>query len=204
MVIFVKIIHVFAFARHHRHRVRSDEVKSPLHRHARACPGHPRLSCGPSARKTWMAPGSSPGATSPAMTPKKWFNKIGTRSRWRGQIQPRRVMDNASWDYAAQWFQGLTYGFSSAHKSASAKIEHITKGLFRPEKAYRKDFRPPSLPGSTRQSIFLRRRWTRGSSPRVTGGSSSSRHALCDTNSTRSSRPTARAARIRVSRLARR
>ena len=27
---------------------------------------------------------------------------------------------------------------------------------------------PASLPGLTRQSIFLRRRWTRGSSPRVT------------------------------------
>src|SRR5262249_41039917 len=30
----------------------------------------------------------------------------------------------------------------------------------------------------TRQSILLRRRWTRGSSPRVTGGLTSSRHAL--------------------------
>jgi hypothetical protein len=32
------------------------------------------------------------------------------------------------------------------------------------------DIRPTSLPGLTRQSIFVRRRWTRGSSPRVTSG----------------------------------
>src|SRR5215471_4396430 len=42
-----------------------------LRRHARACRGHPRLSCEPSARKTWMA------GTSPAMTPNKWFNMTG-------------------------------------------------------------------------------------------------------------------------------
>jgi len=44
-----------------------------LRRHARACRGHPRLSCGSSASKTWMA------GTSPAMTPSKWFNMTGTR-----------------------------------------------------------------------------------------------------------------------------
>src|SRR5258708_38064015 len=42
---------------------------------AQAClRGHPRLSCGTSASKTWMA------GTSPAMTPEKWVNMIGTRS----------------------------------------------------------------------------------------------------------------------------
>jgi len=55
-------------------RARSDEIESRLSRHARACRGHPRLSCGPSARKTWMA------GTSPAMTAEKWFDMTGTRS----------------------------------------------------------------------------------------------------------------------------
>src|SRR5229473_53753 len=55
-------------------RAGSDEIESPLSRHARACRGHPRLSCGPSARKTWMA------GTSPAMTAEKWFDMTGTRS----------------------------------------------------------------------------------------------------------------------------
>src|SRR5262249_18722785 len=44
----------------------------PSRRHARACRGHPRLSCGASASKTWMA------GTSPAMTLEKWFNMTGT------------------------------------------------------------------------------------------------------------------------------
>jgi hypothetical protein len=50
-----------------------DEMESPLRRHVRACGGHPRLSCGTSATKTWMA------ASSPAMTLEKWFNTTGTR-----------------------------------------------------------------------------------------------------------------------------
>src|SRR6266849_5699796 len=37
-------------------------IESPLRRHARACRGHPRLSCRVSASKAWMA------GTSPAMT----------------------------------------------------------------------------------------------------------------------------------------
>jgi hypothetical protein len=55
-------------------RARSGEIESPLLRHARACRGHPRLSCGTSASKTWMA------GTSPATTPEKWFKMIGTGS----------------------------------------------------------------------------------------------------------------------------
>jgi hypothetical protein len=55
-------------------RARSGEIASPLRRHARACRGHPRLSCGLSAAKTWMA------GTSPAMTPSKWFSLTGTPS----------------------------------------------------------------------------------------------------------------------------
>jgi hypothetical protein len=38
-------------------------------RHARACPGHPRLT-GISARKTWMA------GTSPAMTKRESFSGV--------------------------------------------------------------------------------------------------------------------------------
>src|SRR5215468_5901603 len=61
-------------------------MKSPLCRHARACRGHPRLSCGPlptlprrrgRVGKTWMA------GTSPAMTlPNK---------RVRGSLGDRRA-----------------------------------------------------------------------------------------------------------------
>src|SRR5262249_25123604 len=36
-------------------------LESSLHRHGRACPGHPRLACG-HILKTWM-PGTSPGMT---------------------------------------------------------------------------------------------------------------------------------------------
>jgi hypothetical protein len=43
----------------------SDEFESPLRHHARARRGHPRLSLGRCAEKTWMA------GTSPAMTPNK-------------------------------------------------------------------------------------------------------------------------------------
>src|SRR5258708_7044304 len=65
---------------------RSDEMESPLRRHARAetprrvtprgprLRRHPRLSCGSSASKTGMA------GTSPAMTPSKWLDMTGTRS----------------------------------------------------------------------------------------------------------------------------
>src|SRR5258708_1992906 len=49
-------------------------METPLQRHARACRGHPRLSCELSARKTWMA------ATSPAMTPNRWLDVMGMRS----------------------------------------------------------------------------------------------------------------------------
>src|SRR6266851_9190622 len=64
-------------------RARSDEIESSPHRHARAetprrvtrrgprLRGHPRLSCGSSASKTWMA------GTSPAMTPEKWLKMTG-------------------------------------------------------------------------------------------------------------------------------
>src|SRR5215471_16747227 len=46
-------------------------------------------------------------------------------------------------------------------------------------RAHPADVRSTSLPGlMTRQSILVRRRWTRGSSPWVTGGSTSSRHIL--------------------------
>jgi hypothetical protein len=61
-------------------RVRSTEIESALLRHARACRGHPRLSCRASTSKAWMAgtiPGSSPGT---AMTALKWFNVTGNRS----------------------------------------------------------------------------------------------------------------------------
>src|SRR5260370_16257 len=61
-------------------RAQSDEIELSLHRHARAetphrvtrrgprLRGHPRLSWGISASKTWMA------GTSPAMTPERWFD----------------------------------------------------------------------------------------------------------------------------------
>jgi hypothetical protein len=55
-------------------RACSDEIESILHRHARACRGHPRLSYGASASKTWMA------GIGLAMTPEKWFDIIGIRS----------------------------------------------------------------------------------------------------------------------------
>src|SRR2546428_5013519 len=58
-------------------RARSDEIESPLHHHARACRGHPRLSCSSSASKTWMA------GTSPAKTPEKWLNPTGICSKHR-------------------------------------------------------------------------------------------------------------------------
>jgi len=54
---------VFDHAKDTYATARSGEMEAPLHRHARACRGHPRLSCGSSASKTWMA------GTSPAMTP---------------------------------------------------------------------------------------------------------------------------------------
>src|SRR6266852_2632024 len=71
-------------------RARSGEIESPLRRHARACRGHPRLSCGSSARKTWMA------GTSPAMTAEKWqsrgtggeLNVVYAESEHRGATVP--------------------------------------------------------------------------------------------------------------------
>ena len=54
-----------------RTRAVPDQMGSSLRRHARACRAHPRLSCEPSTRKTWMA------GTSPAMTPNKWFIMTG-------------------------------------------------------------------------------------------------------------------------------
>ena len=60
-----------------------------LRRHARACRGHPRLSCDRPASKAWMA------GTSPAMTPAKWFKMSGTRNRVRSQhgaIKKNRVV----------------------------------------------------------------------------------------------------------------
>src|SRR5260370_15636121 len=55
-------------------RAHSDEIEPPSHRHARACRGHPRLACGKSASKAWMA------GTSPAMTPEKRFRMTATRA----------------------------------------------------------------------------------------------------------------------------
>src|SRR5260370_14656329 len=63
-----------------RLRACSDEIEAPLQRHARACRGHPRLSCGLAAKKTWMA------GTRPAMTPNKWFNMTKTRARSRSTL----------------------------------------------------------------------------------------------------------------------
>jgi len=57
--------------------VRPNMIESHFYRHARACRGHPRLSCRASASNAWMA------GTSPAMTPAKWFDmtKIGLKGR---------------------------------------------------------------------------------------------------------------------------
>src|SRR5260370_6739768 len=69
-------------------RSESDEMELSLHHHARAetprrvtrrgprLRGHPRLSWGISASKTWMA------GTSPAMTPERWFD-MTVRMGWR-------------------------------------------------------------------------------------------------------------------------
>jgi hypothetical protein len=62
--------------------VHSGKIESPLHRHARACRGHPRLPCGASVGQTWMA------GTSPAMTPEKWFNATGTLEQTASSFLP--------------------------------------------------------------------------------------------------------------------
>jgi len=73
----------------HKPRARSDEIEPPLHRHARACRGHPRFSCLVSASKAWMA------GTSPAMTPEKWLNMTGTRSSSRRLLVSRTLAATA-------------------------------------------------------------------------------------------------------------
>src|SRR5262249_7938869 len=64
------------------------EMNYSLERHARACRGHPRLSCGLSAKKTWMA------GTSPAMTPNRWFHMTGTPSNLP-VLKPFRLQSTA-------------------------------------------------------------------------------------------------------------
>src|SRR5262249_40861965 len=49
--------------------------------------GHPCLSYGLSARKTWMA------GTSPAMTPNKWFDMTGTRCSATRNFHPAVLAD---------------------------------------------------------------------------------------------------------------
>src|SRR5712671_1027118 len=106
-------------------RARSDEMESHLRRHARAetprrvtrrgphLRGHPRLSCGSSASKTWMA------GTSPAMTPEKWLKMIG---RTLPPHIPERLLPR---DGVDQRF----FGFAQAHDVAVLRDRKAHDGL---------------------------------------------------------------------------
>jgi hypothetical protein len=64
-----------------------DMVQFAYRRHARACRGHPRLSCGHSASKTWMA------GTSPAMTLEKQGQPYRKMRRTLVRLWPGFIRD---------------------------------------------------------------------------------------------------------------
>jgi hypothetical protein len=104
-------------------RARSNEIEPPLQRHARACRGHPRLSCRASASKAWMA------GTSPAMTPNNWFDLTGTRSlvqRFRSSNHILR-RSGAPWsgEPGTHNHRAWGYGFRVRHLAVAPRNDSV-------------------------------------------------------------------------------